>query len=961
MVYRFEEFELDLDRRSLVRAGEAVSLEPQVFDLLVLLVRSEGRAVRKDEIVDEIWQGRAISDAALTSRIKSLRRALGDEGRAQRMIKTLHRIGYQFLPAVAEASALPSPPPKAEPLSTRRASAAPAPPPQADDLRLVYVLALGTVGDEEQLEADAAAADRLRAIADGVAGPTGAEVIATAAGDVQLVFGLARSREDNHWHAVRAALEAVERAGAAGLSAASAVLSGRVVARQSDDGAPAPTGRVFTRVQRLLETAAPGDVLVAEEIAARLPQATRTAAADPLTGSGAGIVRVTHVPAYGERRRPEPAFVGRRLALGQTQLFRDEAQEGRGTLLMVRGPAGIGKSRFCREIGARIGAMGATVLTVRFTDMAGTPSFDRQIFAELEIDAALVEAAGQGAPEVVKAALRRAVMDDPQDQSLLAATTEERAAEIAAEAVVALFAHIGRRRPILLTVEDTHWAAPSDILALCAMAVRLSSLPVLLLATERPGEERLQPALAEGEALPWSELPLQPLNGAEARALLKALGHSPSDALLQRAGGNPLFLTQLAGGPVDLNAPNDLAEHVQARLDRLAPEAAEAVRFLSVLGETIRLDFATACLARPRIDQACASGFLRLGGTVLSFEHALVRDAVYASIPRETRRACHAAAAEAAGYGQPVLRAEHALRAESADAAAACSAAVRAHCMARRLSMAEDLIARAQALPEIDAAAEATIEIGVGTLAREKGDLNGAIAAYRRAATNPADGSAALHGFARLSWVTQRSGDVAEAERYLSEGLAREADERARGNRLTGLARAELRWRAAALAEARDAYAEAMAHVAEGLEISDHPHATARLLGLRGTARFRMEQIAEAATDLTEALAMARRNGLGMVETELLALELLARFRAAPDEVTPAHATLTVDRAEAFGVPKTIAECRLVRAHIARHRGRDRTDTGELAAQDLAHVAAAAHLLDRHHRAMLTALGVDRP
>ncbi|MEL6206469.1 MAG: winged helix-turn-helix domain-containing protein, partial [Pseudomonadota bacterium] len=97
MVYRFADFELDPPRRALHRCGAPVDLEPQVFDLLVMFVRSEGRAVTKDEIIDAVWQGRAISDAALTSRIKSLRQALGDGGRTQSMIRTLHRVGYQFV------------------------------------------------------------------------------------------------------------------------------------------------------------------------------------------------------------------------------------------------------------------------------------------------------------------------------------------------------------------------------------------------------------------------------------------------------------------------------------------------------------------------------------------------------------------------------------------------------------------------------------------------------------------------------------------------------------------------------------------------------------------------------------------------------------------------------------------------------------------------------------------------
>ena len=96
MIYTFSDCVLDLDRRTLVRDEVAQHIEPQVFDLLVLLIQAKGRTVTKDEIIAQIWAGRAISDDAITSRIKSARKAIGDDGRAQRFIRTLQKIGYRF-------------------------------------------------------------------------------------------------------------------------------------------------------------------------------------------------------------------------------------------------------------------------------------------------------------------------------------------------------------------------------------------------------------------------------------------------------------------------------------------------------------------------------------------------------------------------------------------------------------------------------------------------------------------------------------------------------------------------------------------------------------------------------------------------------------------------------------------------------------------------------------------------
>src|ERR1700750_2924412 len=105
MQYRFAEFEIDLSQQELRRLGEPVHIEPQVFDLLVYLVRNRDRIVSKDELIETIWHGRVISDAALSSRISAARRALGDNGNDQTLIRTLHKRGFRFVGEVDEGAA----------------------------------------------------------------------------------------------------------------------------------------------------------------------------------------------------------------------------------------------------------------------------------------------------------------------------------------------------------------------------------------------------------------------------------------------------------------------------------------------------------------------------------------------------------------------------------------------------------------------------------------------------------------------------------------------------------------------------------------------------------------------------------------------------------------------------------------------------------------------------------------
>jgi TolB-like protein len=97
MIYCFEDFELDTRKHVLRCNGEEIKVEPQVFDLLTLLVKNHDRLVTKDEIIETIWHGRAISETAISSRISSARSAINDDGKQQRLIKTRHNKGLRFM------------------------------------------------------------------------------------------------------------------------------------------------------------------------------------------------------------------------------------------------------------------------------------------------------------------------------------------------------------------------------------------------------------------------------------------------------------------------------------------------------------------------------------------------------------------------------------------------------------------------------------------------------------------------------------------------------------------------------------------------------------------------------------------------------------------------------------------------------------------------------------------------
>ncbi|MDV3135034.1 alpha/beta fold hydrolase [Mycobacterium sp. 29Ha] len=141
-VWRFGQFVLDTQRYELRSGAELIRVEPQVFDVLTQLVSNAHRFVSKEELFDSVWGGRFVTEAALTSRIKAARRALGDDGESQRFIRTVRGRGYQFVgtltadeppaPAPQEIAVPDEPPPPRQHIAFCKA---------ADGVRLAYAVA----------------------------------------------------------------------------------------------------------------------------------------------------------------------------------------------------------------------------------------------------------------------------------------------------------------------------------------------------------------------------------------------------------------------------------------------------------------------------------------------------------------------------------------------------------------------------------------------------------------------------------------------------------------------------------------------------------------------------------------------------------------------------------------------------------------------------------------------------
>jgi TolB-like protein len=147
MPYSFEDYVLDPDRRELLRGTEGIAVGPQVFDLLLYLVQNREHVVSKDDLLEAVWAGRIVTESTLTSHINAARKAIGDSGQAQRLIRTIARKGFRFVGEVRERGLGPG---SADPLAANTNEAPALAPELPDKPSLAVMPLLNLSGDAAQ-------------------------------------------------------------------------------------------------------------------------------------------------------------------------------------------------------------------------------------------------------------------------------------------------------------------------------------------------------------------------------------------------------------------------------------------------------------------------------------------------------------------------------------------------------------------------------------------------------------------------------------------------------------------------------------------------------------------------------------------------------------------------------------------------------------------------------------------
>jgi len=351
---------------------------------------------------------------------------------------------------------------------------------------------------------------------------------------------------------------------------------------------------------------------------------------------------------------PGGRLFGRARELDVLRSGLEQARAGAGGFVLVAGPPGIGKTRIVDELVRE--AAGSTVCWGAALDDDGMPMlwpWTRAAAALPEVRAAL---AAESTPETA----------GPADAA---------AATFAADAAVldALVARAHAAPPLLLVLEDMHWADAATVRLLERLVATVGRAPVLVVVTHRPVDtgafaEALPRLLASSAAVPVTLGPLRP---DDAAALLDhAVEHADPVAVraaIERAGGSPLVLfalTRIAAEQLRgratwdalLGDPAELRSLVAAALRAAGPAAAESIAALSVVGRYSDLDVLVGLLDAPTTADALellapgiALGLLTPPGEdggAVAFSHSLVRDAVYATLPPQRRLALHRRVAE---------------------------------------------------------------------------------------------------------------------------------------------------------------------------------------------------------------------------------------------------------------------------------------------------------------------------
>jgi class 3 adenylate cyclase/tetratricopeptide (TPR) repeat protein len=505
---------------------------------------------------------------------------------------------------------------------------------------------------------------------------------------VMAVFGAPVAHGDDAERAVRAGLrvlEGIERLNAEhelDLAARAAVNTGEalVSVEHARTGGALATGDVVNTASRLQNAAPPGRVIVGAETYRATRHAIRYEELEPVEAKGKAdavetwlAVEASSTPA--ERPLGTTPLVGRQREVALLQSVWGRAlDEQRPHLVTLVGPPGIGKSRLCGEIASLVAADGGRVLRGRcqpYEEKAGYQAFSRVVR-----DAAGVLESDP--PPVARGKLETSVhtlmpLDERPDTLRflllllgLAPDDEVRDGRLLFFAARRFIECLSQAQPTVFLFEDVHWADSSELELLTYLGQYVRDAPTMLVATARPEFLDARPTWGAG-LLAQTMIPLEPLAPEAAQMLvahlveLSGAAAIDPDRLVEVAGGNPLFLEELAASVAEFGGSEELPvtvrEAIAARIDAMPQDVRDALLSAAVIGRTFWRGALETVAPTVDVDDALhaleARDFIRrdsssqlAGDSQYTFKHMLIREVAYSTVPRAARRERHAAVAQ---------------------------------------------------------------------------------------------------------------------------------------------------------------------------------------------------------------------------------------------------------------------------------------------------------------------------
>ncbi|MFI2361652.1 AAA family ATPase [Promicromonospora sp. NPDC019610] len=472
------------------------------------------------------------------------------------------------------------------------------------------------------------------------------------------------------------------------------------------------------------------------------------------------------------RRSTTIPLVSRQEPVASLLLAVGRASAGRPGLVLVGGDAGVGKTRLIGHVAQAAEQAGASAVVVHCVDLGqvGIPYLPfTEALTQLQAGAAGPDAAARVTELVAE---RPALWRLLEPGSSADADHDERLQLF--EGIARSLAVAGApERPLVLVVEDAHWADASTRDVLRFLAARARSENVLLVVTYRADDvdrrHPLRPLLAELSRLEHVErIDLQPFTEDELREFTTALAGRPLPAagfadVLDRSEGNAFFAEELLdAGPDSASLPWTLTEVLRTRLERLDPEVQQVLRIASVAGRRVREELLRAAAARwgahdvdAALREAVTQQVLVVSGVHLEFRHALLAEALYADLLPGERSSLHRAylavieqdGPDGMPIGSAAERAHHAY--EGHDLPAALTASRDAALRARRLLAPEEelrhweqVLALWESVPDAEERIgrdRVDVAVAAGEAAARAGDPMRAVKLTQRAVDGTAD------------------------------------------------------------------------------------------------------------------------------------------------------------------------------------------------------------------------------